>query len=229
MSEFLDKVSDKVEKIRLEAWVRISAGGLDQTLECDFPKIFGKNWHMKMGGFLTAEHPELLALAFNHELESRARWSTDYRVVTENEAPNEVNNFDFWLFDHEEGSKPSSGKKAGVFAAGCASHSTDKKAPRVLVVKVRSENFAVTGVFGAFVDLSDARGNSKWSVKNGVATLKIAASDKNIIVPFCGNIGDIRPGSKFISDTEYDPMNLRRPDRREFSLQNALLHALKED
>ena len=214
MSAFLDKVSEEAEKSALRAWVRGSVGEMDRILDDGFPKVFGKNWRQKMSDFPTASRTKLLTYVFDHALEETAeRQGVNYRAAN-NEGPSETNNFDCYILDYKVENKLSLGKTASSFATG-SSHNTDKKVPRILAVKIRSVDYKTKAVFAAFVDLSDARSDdSKWragdSRRTGFSTLQIAVSDKNIIVPICGELRKIRANSKYIN-TDYEPF---RPERR---------------
>lgn len=214
MSAFLNRVAEEAERSALRAWVRGSVGEMDSLVDDGFPRVFGNNWRQKMSDFPTAARTKLLTYVFDHALEETAeRLGVNYRAAN-NEGPSETNNFDCYILDYKVENKLSLGKQASSFATG-SSHNTDKKVPRILVVKVRSVDYKTRDVFAAFVDLSDARSDdSKWhagdSRSAGFSTLKIAVSDRKIVVPLCGNIREIRSGSKYLS-TDYEPF---RPERR---------------
>lgn len=204
MSEFLNKVSEEGVNASLRAWILASVGEMDRIVDDGFPKIFGKEWREKMKGFPVAARTKLLTYVFDYALEEMAiRQAIDYRPAN-NEGPAETNNFDCYLFDYEVENKLSLGKSDGSFATG-SSHNTEKKVSRILAVKVRSEEYRSKKVFAGIIDLSDAQSeHTKWhagdAAKAGFSALKIALTDKHVVVPLCGNV---RSGKKYIlSDFE---------------------------
>ena len=210
-SKFLAKVSEAGERAQLRGWVLASVGEMDEILDRGFPGVFGNNWRIKMRNFPTAARTKLLTYVFDHALEKMAqRMGIDYRAAN-NEGPSETNHFDCYIFGYEVENKLSLGKSTSSFATG-SSHNTDNKVDRILVVKIRSEDYKTQAIFAAFVDLSVGGNDSKWHTdgKSGFSTLKVAVADRDIVVPLCGNIRDIRAGTKFIG-TEYETF---RPQRR---------------
>ena len=217
MSDFLAKVINN--KALLGAWIRTSVGEMDRILDDGFPNIFGKNWRQKMSSFPTAARTKLLTYVFDHALEEMSsRMKIDYRPA-QNAGASETNNFDCYLFEYEVENKLSLGSQPSSFATG-SSHNTDNKVKRILAVKVISNDYKSDKIFAGAIDLEDAQHeNTQWHAgdasKSGFSTLRISISDRDVIVPLCGDINAIDSGNRKYVNVRYEKVGRKRGDNDE--------------